>query len=82
MRQNRNPRYLTVFNNKLYFSANDGSYGMELWSYDGLNDPKIIDINIGSSDSYPSFLTVFNNKLYFNANDGSYGMELWSYDDS
>ncbi len=29
------PMYLTVFNNQLYFRAEDGSNGRELWVYDG-----------------------------------------------
>ena len=52
------PRYLTVFNDKLYFSAEDGTNGDELWVYDGMNDPTMVyDIN-PNTDSYPEYLTV------------------------
>ena len=71
--------YLTVFNNELYFIANDGTNGDELWKYDGTNAPSMVADIIGSS-SYPGYLTVFNNELYFKANDGTNGIELWKYD--
>ena len=29
------PRYMTVFNNALYFTANDGTTGVEIWKSDG-----------------------------------------------
>lgn len=89
------PSYLTVFNSKLYFSANDGIHGFELWVYDGVNPPTMVaDINpdkfVVHEDprggtliygcSYPVDLTVFNSKLYFSADDGTTGRELWVYD--
>ena len=81
------PQYLAVFNNKLYFSASNGSgsgggqVGHELWVYDGVNDPSLVyDIRGGYSSSYPRDLIVYNEKLYFSANGGNYGEELWVYD--
>ncbi len=90
-----NPANLTVDDSSgpnqgtLYFKANDGSHGFELWSYDpgGGGDPQLVDINpTGSSN--PSNLTVDDSPgpnqgtLYFTANDGTDGFELWSYDPS
>jgi ELWxxDGT repeat protein len=61
------PAELTVFNNKLYFSADDGVHGRELWSFDGTSVSLVDDINPGPYGSGPSELTVYNNKLYFSA---------------
>jgi ELWxxDGT repeat protein len=75
-----NPSNLTVGSNILYFTANDGSTGSQLWKSDGTvaNTTRLTNINPGNFN--PANLTVFNNKLYFSANDGSKGTELWVYD--
>jgi ELWxxDGT repeat protein len=76
---------LVVYQNKLYFAADNAVDGRELWSYDpagtGANAiPVQIPINTqnaGSAD--PTQLTVVgNNSLYFAATDGASGSELWS----
>ncbi|MGD1940130.1 MAG: DUF4347 domain-containing protein, partial [Leptolyngbyaceae cyanobacterium] len=76
------PGDLTVFNGQLYFRANDGNSGFELWRYDGINPPTLAaDIRPGSRGSSPDNLTVFNGQLYFRADDGTgSGKELWRYD--
>ncbi len=76
------PSNFMEFNGDLYFMANDGTNGFELWSYDPLSDTLMpaADINPGSANSEPSFLTVYDGDLYFCANDGSTGAELWKYD--
>ncbi|MFN6464741.1 MAG: ELWxxDGT repeat protein [Nostoc sp. DedVER02] len=75
-----NPSNLTAGSNILYFTANDGSTGSQLWKSDGTvaNTTRLTNINPGNFN--PANLTVFNNKLYFSANDGSKGRELWVYD--
>jgi ELWxxDGT repeat protein len=75
------PSSMTVYKNKLYFTANDALNGNELWASDGTSAVTLLfkDINPGPSDSYPISLIVFNDKLYFTAND-THGVELWSTD--
>ena len=72
------PRRLTVWRNKLYFVANNGSEG-GLWSYDGTNVCLIGGgtANADGTLSGVSELIVFNDRLYFDADDGVHGRELW-----
>lgn len=64
------PAELTVWNDVLYFSANDGEHGRELWSYDGDRMRMVLDINPGEYGSEVSELTVYNGQLYFSADNG------------
>jgi ELWxxDGT repeat protein len=81
------PQYLTELNNKLYFTADDGVNGQELWVSDGTESGTqlVKDINPGSDYSaltgvVGAGLAKLNNKLYFAANDGVNGQELWVSD--
>ncbi|WP_299216125.1 ELWxxDGT repeat protein [uncultured Aquimarina sp.] len=77
------PRGLTVFNNKLYLSANYGTIGSELFETDGTpaGTRLVKDINVAAfRSSSPSNFTIFNNKLYFSAYDDTEGNELWETD--
>ncbi len=65
----------------LYFVANDGSNGFELWKSDGTASGTVLVKDIHpSSNSNPVNLTNVNGILYFKANDGSNGCELWKSD--
>jgi ELWxxDGT repeat protein len=64
------PQDLTVFNGLLYFSADDGVHGRELWSFDGTTASLVADLNPGQYGSYASELTVYDGKLYFSADNG------------
>lgn len=74
--------YLTNVNNTLFFAANDGINGMELWKSDGTETGTVLvkDINTGFSNSSIGYLTDVNGTLFFVANDGTTGTELWKSD--
>lgn len=80
--QSGEPAFLTVYNNELYFRANDYTHGRELWKTDGTTAGTVMvkDIYPGSNGSDPEWLTVANGILFFSANDGSNGAELWRSD--
>lgn len=71
-----------VFGDKIIFSANDGTSGVELWITDGTVDgTKLLkDIYSGSNSSYPNYFTEFENKIYFSASVNATGYELWVTD--
>jgi ELWxxDGT repeat protein len=81
---NSDPSAITVFNNKMYFAADDGVNGRELWVYDGTNAPTMLtNLNAGSASSFIATLgstAVLNGVLYFSANNGTNGKELFKYD--
>jgi len=79
------PRYMTVAQGTLYFQANDGSNGVELWRINAFGLAVMVEDNIpggginpGSGNSSPSLLTNVNGTLFFSADDGyTNGLELW-----
>ena len=78
-----NASNFTEFDGQLFFTANDGVTGNELWVSDGTVDGTQLlkDINISDgSDGDPSNLTVAGDFLFFTANDGFTGSELWISD--
>ena len=83
------------FNDQLFFTANDGENGNELWVSDGTSSGTqlLVDINPGGSEGYYGYygfsssasnLTVIGDELFFSANDGETGRELFklTFDDS
>ena len=83
-----NPQGLTAVGNILYFVADDGTNGFELWKSDGTLSGTVMvkDIDNGSSGSLPAYyasaggLTAVGNTIYFQANNGINGTELWKSD--
>jgi ELWxxDGT repeat protein len=70
-----------VIGTKIYFAANDGQSGLELWISDGTvqGTHRVADIASGAGDAYPCYLTALNGRVYFSA-FGPAGNELWSSD--
>lgn len=64
------PGSLTDVNGTLYFSADDGLLGPQLW--------RTTATGVESLDvSFPNALAVANGRLFFNATDETHGQELW-----
>lgn len=76
-----NPQSFAVYDGRLFFAAEDGANGQELWAYDGSNNPALmVDICQGASGSRPYELTVVGEDLYFAADDcNGNGQELFKY---
>ena len=67
---------------ELFFAANDGVTGDELWKCGGTAVGAVFvkDIRPGPVGSYPEALSSSGNNFYLAANDGLHGPELWSSD--
>ena len=72
-----NPENLTVFKNRMYFSAIDNSAQTELWSLDGSSDPSAIEL-VTAGNSSPTGFTKGADTLFFNANTET-GRGLYYY---
>ena len=73
---------ITAMGDNVYFYADDGPNGFELWKSDGTANGTVMvkDIRSGSDSSGPRFFTAAGNTLYFRADDGTHGAELWKSD--
>ncbi|HEY9641863.1 MAG TPA: hypothetical protein V6C57_15355, partial [Coleofasciculaceae cyanobacterium] len=71
---------MVVYQNRLYFTADDGTGGTELWTSDGTDaGTQAIVINAAAgAGADPTGLTPVGNSLFFAATDGANGQELWS----
>jgi len=73
-----------VVDNVLYFRANDGIHGNELWGYDLITGTTqiVADINAGPNSSFPGYwlVLVHESIIYFDAGTEEFGRELWAFD--
>jgi ELWxxDGT repeat protein len=86
------PSYLTAAGLRLFFTADDGTHGEELWKSDGSRAGTVLVKNIRPGTdtgydntpggSFPSALTAVGRRLFFTADDGTHGEELWKSDGS
>ena len=73
-----------VYNNLLFFTAEDSIHGRELWRTDGTEQGTILikDLLPGTNSSVPQYFLSLNNKLYFTTNSQSQNnkYDLWESD--
>jgi ELWxxDGT repeat protein len=74
-----NPMHLTAAGNLLFFTADDGVHGRELWKSDGTEAGTVMveDIWALTLGSDPAELTQHQIIVAFSADDGLSGRELW-----
>ncbi|MEX0792932.1 MAG: hypothetical protein WD045_07320 [Pirellulaceae bacterium] len=79
------PSNLTTLNGKLYFAANDGIHGDELWEFDptandGAGSARLVEDLQLEGSSFPHDLVVTGGKLYFTTDGASGGEIVWEFD--
>lgn len=75
-------RLLIKIENVVYFTANDGVHGYELWRSDGTEAGTFMvkDASANLPGFAPRNFAVANNILYYRYDDAVYGQELWRSD--
>ena len=69
----------------IYFSADDGNSGAELWAHNTFNNStwRVKDISSSGSSNPGQYMSILlGDTIYFSANDGTTGTELWAHDTS
>ncbi|WP_235217196.1 ELWxxDGT repeat protein [Archangium violaceum] len=76
-----NPHSLVALGDTLYFAADDGHGGVELWKSDGTEAGTVLveDLRAGRLGASPGELTAADSRLFFTADDGT-GATLWVSD--
>src|SRR5262245_15155286 len=76
------PAWLAEVNGTVFFSADDGETGRELWKTDGTAAGTLLvkDISPSPIPNSVENLTDLNGTLFFTTNDGTNGYELWKSD--
>ena len=78
----QSPADLVPVGNRVFFTADDGAHGRELWVSDGTaaGTRMVRNIGPGSADANIYGLSAFGARVAFAASDGTHGRELWVSD--
>ncbi len=71
---------MAAYEDALYFQADDGQTGAELWRAEGAETSRVADVAPGAAGSRPHSFAEFQGKLYFAASRPATGEELYRYD--
>jgi ELWxxDGT repeat protein len=76
------PEMFVPFNGAVYFRANDGTHGIELWKTDGTlgGTSLVADLRPGVANAVPGNLTVAGGSLYFYAFTEATGSKVFKSD--
>src|SRR5262249_34189497 len=76
------PAQLAAANDTLFFTADDGTHGVEVWTSPGPGGGAALpkDISPGAAGSSAGGFTYVNGSMLFSADDGTHGPELWKSD--
>ena len=72
---------LTAAGNSVYYSANDGEHGAQLWSMTGTTPGAAVMLtsaNVSGGGVNPTNLGAVGGTVYFSGNDGVHDAKLWS----
>ena len=75
------PHDLAIHDGELYFAANDGVHGDELWKYNSTHGAALVaDLTAGRYSTFFRGIGSFNGSLALGASYGTVGVELTQFD--